>query len=187
MPPMPRLQRNEALLLVIDVQEKLMPVIDRAEEVEANIERLVRGCHVLDVSPLLTEQYVKGLGRTVPRVRRALEETFGYVPVEKVSFSAKGEGEFVAELRRLRKKQIIVAGVETHVCVYQTVGDLLAAGYEVTVIADAVSSRTAENKAIALQRMASDGAKLSSTEMVLYELLGVSGTDEFAQILKLVK
>jgi len=155
---MTRLQRHEALLLVIDVQEKLMPVIDRAAEVEANIERLVRGCHVLDVPPLLTEQYVKGLGRTVPRVRRALEETFGYEPIEKSSFSAKGEGEFVAALRGLRKKQILVAGVETHVCVYQTVGDLPANGYDVTLIADAISSRTAENKAIALQRMSRDGA-----------------------------
>jgi nicotinamidase-related amidase len=184
---MTRLQRHEALLLVIDVQERLMPVIDRAAEVEANIERLVRGCHVLDVPPLLTEQYVKGLGRTVPRVRLALEETFGYAPIEKSCFSAHGAGEFQAALRGLRKKQILVAGVETHVCVYQTAGDLLAAGYDVTLIADAISSRTAESKAIALQRMSHDGAKLSSTEMALFELLGVAGTDEFAQILALVK
>ena len=184
---MTRLQRHEALLLVVDVQEKLMPVIDGAAEVVANIERLVRGCHVLDVPPLLTEQYVKGLGRTVPRVRRALEETFGYEPIEKSSFSANGAGEFQAALRGLRKKQILVAGVETHVCVYQTVGDLLAAGYEVTLIADAISSRTVENKTIALQRMSRDGAKLSSTEMALFELLGVAGTDEFTQILALVK
>ena len=184
---MTRLLRHEALLLVIDVQEKLMPVIDGAAEVEANVERLVRGCHVLDVPPLLTEQYVQGLGRTVPRVRRALEETFGYAPIEKTCFSANGAGEFQAELRRLRKKQILVAGVEAHVCVYQTVGDLLAGGYDVTLIADAISSRTAENKAIALQRMSHDGARLSSTEMALFELLGVSGTDEFAQILALVK
>ncbi len=184
---MSRLQRQEALLLVIDMQEKLMPVIDRADEVEANVERLVRGCHVLDVPALLTEQYVKGLGKTVPRVRRAFEETSGYAPIEKMSFSAKGEGELVAALRGLRKKQLLVAGVETHVCVYQGVADFLAAGYEVTLIADAVSSRRAENKEIALQRMAGEGAKLSSTEMALFELLGVAGTDEFAQILKLVK
>lgn len=184
---MTRLQRHEALLLVIDVQEKLMPVIDRADDVEANVERLVRGCHVLDVPPLLTEQYVKGLGATVPRIRRAFEETFGYAPIEKNCFSANGAGELQAELRRLRKRQIIVAGVEAHVCVYQTVTDLLAAGYQVTVIADAVSSRSAENKAIALQRMANEGAKLSSTEMALFELLGVADTDEFREILALVK
>jgi nicotinamidase-related amidase len=184
---MTRLLRHDALLLVIDVQEKLMPAIDRAAEVEANIERLVRGLHVLDVPALVTEQYVKGLGGTVPRVRRALEETAGYAPIEKMSFSAKGEGEFVAALRGLRKKQVVVCGIETHVCVYQTVSDLLAAGYEVTIAADAVSSRSAENKAMALERMARDGAKLSSTEMVLFELLGVAGTDEFREIIKLVK
>lgn len=164
-----------------------MPVIDRAAEVEENIERLVRGCHVLDVAALVTEQYVKGLGRTVPRVRQALEETAGYAPVEKMCFSAKGEGEFVAALRGMRKKQVLVCGIEAHVCVYQSVRDLLANGYEVTLIADAISSRTAANKEIALRRMTSDGATLSSTEMALFELLGVSGTDEFAQILELVK
>jgi nicotinamidase-related amidase len=184
---MSRLQRHEALLVVIDVQEKLMPVIDRADEVARNIERLVRGCHVLDVPPVLTEQYVKGLGPTIAPLRRVFEETFGYHPIEKACFSANGAGEFQAELRARRKRQILVAGVEAHVCVYQTVTDLLAAGYDVTVIADAISSRTAENKAIALQRMTSEGAKLSSTEMVLFELLGVAGTDEFASILKLVK
>ena len=164
-----------------------MPAIDRADEVEANVERLVRGCHVLDVPPLLTEQYVKGLGATTPRVRRAFEETFGYAPIEKNCFSANGAGEFQAALRQLRKKQVIVAGVEAHVCVYQTVADLLATGHQVTVIADAVSSRTAENKALALQRMAGDGAKLSSTEMALFELLGGADTDEFRRILALVK
>jgi nicotinamidase-related amidase len=184
---MPRLQRHDALLLVIDVQEKLMPVIDRGDDVAANVERLVRGCHVLDVPPLLTEQYVKGLGATVPRVRRAFEETFGYTPIEKNCFSANAAGELQAALRQLRRKQIVVAGVEAHVCVYQTVTDLLAAGYQVTVIADAISSRTAENKAVALQRMAGEGAKLSSTEMALFELLGAADTDEFRQILALVK
>jgi nicotinamidase-related amidase len=184
---MTRLSRHEALLLVVDVQEKLMPAIDRADEVEANVERLVRGCHVLDIPPLLTEQYVKGLGATVPRVRRAFEETFGYTPIEKNCFSANGAGEFQAALRQLRKKQIVVAGIEAHVCVYQTVTDLLASGHQVTVIADAISSRTAQNKAIALQRMASEGAKLSSTEMALFELLGAADTDEFRHILALVK
>lgn len=164
-----------------------MPAIDRAGDVEANVERLVRGCHVLDVPPLLTEQYVKGLGATVPRVRRAFEETFGYTPIEKNCFSANAAGELQAALRQLRKKQIVVAGVEAHVCVYQTVTDLLAAGYQVTVIADAVSSRTPENKSIALQRMAGEGAKLSSTEMAVFELLGAADTDEFRQILALVK
>jgi len=184
---MTRLHRTDSLLLVIDVQEKLMPVIDRADDVIRNIARLVRGFHLLDVPALITEQYVKGLGPTVAEVRGAFEESGGYTPIEKSCFSANGAGEFQAEMRRLKRKQIVVAGVETHVCVYQTVTDLLATGHEVTLATDALSSRTPENRDVAIRRMAAEGAKLSSTEMVLFELLGVSGTDEFRAIARLVK
>ena len=164
-----------------------MPVIDGHEEVARNIERLVRGCHILGVPALLTEQYVKGLGRTIESVRRAYEETIGYRPIEKACFSAHGCEPFTAQLAALERKQLLVAGVEAHVCVHQTVLDLLGAGYDVTLIADATSSRTPQNKAIALQRMLSEGAKISSTEMVLFELLRVSGSDEFRAISRLIK
>jgi len=165
-----------------------MPVIDRHVEVAANVERLIRGCHLLDSIPILvTEQYVKGLGQTIEPLRDVLAETAGYQPVEKECFSAQGCGEFQAAMRMLKKKQVIVAGIETHVCVYQTVTDLLAAGYDVTIIADAMSSRTAENRDLAIRRMVSDGAHLSSTEMALFELTVNSGTDEFRAIAKLVK
>ncbi len=184
---MHRLHRAEAFLLAIDVQEKLMPAIDGHEMVARNIERLVRGCKVLDVPPLLTEQYVKGLGPTIPGVRRAFEETFGYEPIEKNCFSGYGCAEFVTALRLLNRKHAIVAGVETHVCVYQTVLDLLANGHAVTLATDALGSRAASNKDVALRRMASEGAKLSSTEMVLFEMLVNAGTDEFREISRLVK
>lgn len=184
---MTRLHRAESFLIVIDVQQKLMPVIDDRESVERNIERLVRGCKVLDIPAILTEQYVQGLGPTVPAIRSAFEETSGYEPIEKSCFSGYGCPEFVMATRNLHRKQAIVAGVEAHVCVYQTVGDLLANGYDVAVIADAVSSRTPANKEIALRRMVSDGARLSSTEMVLFELTVTSGTDEFREIVRLVK
>ena len=165
-----------------------MPVIDRNAAVAANIERLIRGFHLLDTMPVVvTEQYVKGLGGTIEPLRRALEETAGYQPLEKACFSAQGNGEFQAALRLLKKKQVIVAGVEAHVCVYQTVIDLLAGGYDVTIVADAVSSRTAENRELAIRRMMSEGAHLSSTEMVLFELTVSSGTDEFRAISKLIK
>lgn len=176
-----RLTRPTTTLLIIDVQQKLMPVIDRADEVLRNIERLVRGSHILGIPALLTEQYVKGLGPTVDVVRVAFEETHGYRPMEKACFSA------VAAVSDSARRQIVVAGVEAHVCVYQTVIDLLAAGFEVTIVADAVSSRAPENKAIALQRMVAEGAKLSSTEMALFELCVTSGTDEFRAISRLVK
>ncbi|MEA2569122.1 MAG: hypothetical protein QOI24_1123 [Acidobacteriota bacterium] len=182
-----RLQRNDTLLVVIDVQEKLMRVIDRASEVESNIDRLVRGFHLLDVPSLLTEQYVRGLGPTTPAVRTAFEESGGYTPIEKSCFSSYGSSEFLAELRNLRRKHVVVAGIEAHVCVYQTVGDLIANGYDVTIVADAISSRTAENRETARRRMTGDGAHLSSTEMVLFELTVTSGTDEFRAISRLVK
>ena len=184
---MPRLQRSDALLVIIDVQEKLMPVIDRRADVERNIDRLIRGCHILDIPSLVTVQYVKGLGDTVPSIRTALEETGSYEPIEKSCFSGYGCGEFQTALRQSKKRQLLVAGVETHVCVFQTVSDLLAADFDVTIIADAVSSRTAENRDIALRRMTADGAQLSSTEMALFELLVNAGTDEFRAISKLVK
>jgi nicotinamidase-related amidase len=184
---MNRLHRADAVLIVIDVQEKLMPVIEGHEEVARNIERLVRGCHVLDVPALLTEQYVKGLGATIPSIKRAFEETSGYEPIEKNCFSGYGCAEFVTALRLLQKKQAIVAGIETHVCVYQTVIDLLANGTEVTIVADAVGSRDASNKDLALRRMVAEGTKLSSTEMALFEMLVTAGTDEFREIARLVR
>jgi nicotinamidase-related amidase len=184
---MTRLNRAEAFLVVIDVQQKLMPVIDDHESIVRNIERLVRGCKVLDIPAIVTEQYVRGLGPTVPAIRGAFEETSGYEPIEKSCFSGYGCPEFVMATRNLHRKQAIIAGVEAHVCVYQTVEDLLANGYDVTVIADAVSSRTPANKDIALRRMVSDGARLSSTEMALFELTVNSGTDEFREIVRLVK
>lgn len=182
-----KLDRNHAVLLVIDVQEKLMPVIEGAEEVVRNIDRLVRGCHVVGVPVLVTEQYVRGLGPTVESLRTALEESGGYRPIEKNCFSAAGCEPFTQQLAALGKRQVIVAGVETHVCVYQTLSDLKVAGFECTIVADAVSSRTASNREIALRRLESDSVKLTSTEMALFELLRVSGTEEFKAVSRLVK
>jgi nicotinamidase-related amidase len=176
-----RLDRDQTVLVVIDVQERLMPVIHERAEVEGNIERLIRGAHILGVPVIVTEQYVKGLGPTVAPLRAALEETSGYRPIEKDCFSAR------ACLPPLDRRQVLLAGVETHVCVYQTVLDLLGGGVAVWIAADAVSSRTARNRDIALQRMVSEGARLSSTEMALFELLGVAGTEEFRAIARLVK
>src|SRR5216684_2678954 len=184
---MSRLQRTDAFLIVIDVQQNLMPVIDDRETIERNIERLIRGSKVVDIPAILTEQYVQGLGPTVPSIRRVFEETSGYEPIEKGCFSGFGCAEFVMATRNLHRKQAIVAGIEAHVCVYQTVDDLLTNGFDVTIIADAISSRTPANKEIAIRRMIADGARLSSTEMVLFELTVSSGTDEFREISRLVK
>ena len=180
-----RLERSNTVLVIIDVQEKLMPVIDGAKAVLRNIDRLVRGAEILGVPALVTEQYVKGLGPTVDTIREALGDR--YRPIEKDCFSAHGCAAFTAQLRSMDRRQIVIAGVETHVCVYQTVMDLVGDGFEVTIAADAVSSRTPENREIALKRLISEGAKLSSTEMALFELTGMSGTDEFRAISRLIK
>ncbi|HEX7152611.1 MAG TPA: isochorismatase family protein [Thermoanaerobaculia bacterium] len=184
---MPRLTRDKAILVLIDVQEKLLPVIDGAKELVKNVDRLIRGTHALGIPAIVTEQYVKGLGPTVEPLRRVLEETHGYRPVEKACFSAHGCTAFTAQLAALERPQVLVAGVEAHVCVWQTVSDLLAAGCQVSVVADAVSSRSPRNRDIAIQRMVSEGAKLTSTEMALFELTVVSGTEEFKTISRLVK
>ena len=176
---MSRLDRNSAVLLVIDVQEKLMPVIDESDLVIRNIGRLIRGCRILGVPAIVTEQYAKGLGHTVPEVREALGDA--YRPVEKDCFSAAASIDFGG------RRQVLVCGVETHVCVYQTASDLLRAGLDVTLVGDALSSRTQDNKRTALERLQRDGAHLSSTEMALFELTVRSGTDEFRAVSKLVK
>ena len=180
-----RLDRNDAVLVVIDVQERLMPVIHDRFEVELNLERLIRGAQVLGVPVLVTEQYVKGLGPTIEPLRQALGES--YRPIEKQCFSAHGCAPFAAQLGALDRRQVLLAGVETHVCVYQTARDLLSDGKPVWIVADAVSSRTVRNRDIALQRMLADGAQLSSTEMALFELLGEAGTEEFRAISRIVK
>lgn len=182
-----KLHRNDTVLLIIDVQEKLMPVIHEHEEVLRNIERLLRGCHILGVPSIVTEQYVKGLGSTVAPIARALEELGPLQPIEKMCFSAQGCDVFAAQLAALARKQVLVTGVETHVCVHQTVQDLLEAQYSVFVVADAVSSRSPRNRDLALRRMEGDGARLTSTEMALFELLVESGTDEFRAVSRLVK
>lgn len=164
-----------------------MPVIHGADDVVRNIDRLVRGCHVLGIPAVVTVQYVQGLGGTVDTLRQTLVETTGYRPIEKNCFSAHGCEPFVAQLSSLERKQVLIAGVETHVCVYQTARDLVAAGFAVSIVADAVSSRTAENKDIALRRLTSEGVRLSSTEMALFELTVASGTEEFRAIARLVK
>lgn len=182
-----RLKRESIALAIIDVQERLMPVIDQRAAVEANLERLVRGAHVLGLPVIVTEQYVRGLGSTVASLRSALEETSGYLPIEKDCFSAAACEGFRETLGRLGRPQVLVAGVETHVCVLQTCLDLLEAGLEVAVAADAVSSRTAMNRDLALRRLERAGVTLVSTEMALFELLRRSGTDEFRSISRLVR
>jgi len=145
---------------------------------------LVQGAAILHLPVFATEQYRKGLGPTVPELAAAIPE---FAPLEKVAFSACGAADFIPALKSKQVSQAVLCGIEAHVCVCQTCLDLLDKGFRVFVVADAVSSRTPENYRVGVDRMRAAGAVIVSTEMVLFELLERAGTDEFKQILKLVK
>jgi nicotinamidase-related amidase len=174
------LERERAALVVVDVQEAFRPAVGEFESVAHNAGVLVQGARTLGLPVVVSEQYPKGLGRTVPEVGEHLE---GTDPLEKVVFSAcRAEG-FDLDGR----DQALVCGIEAHVCVEQTVQDLLDQDVEVHVAADAVTSRTALNRRLGLEKMERSGAWVTSTEMALFELVGRAGTDEFKQIQALVK
>jgi nicotinamidase-related amidase len=179
-----RIQRDKAAVVIIDIQEKLLPSIDQQSALLANAVRLVKGAQVLKVPMLVTEQYPKGIGRTVAALRDVMRDVR---PIEKLAFSACGVAPFMSQLEEKRIGDVILCGIEAHICVCQSALDLLQRGYRVFMVADAASSRTAENKSIGLRRMEQAGAVLVSTEMILFELLGHAGTEEFREILSLVK
>ena len=171
-------------LIVVDVQEKLARVMYEKEMLFENLQKLIKGVQILGIPIILTEQNPGGLGPTIPEVAHLLSDL---QPIPKLSFSCCGDGRFLQELEALNRQQVLIAGIEVHVCVYQTAVDLLRLGYEVQVVADAVSSRTAENRKIGLERVRSEGASLTSTETALFELLKVAEGAKFKEILNIVK
>jgi nicotinamidase-related amidase len=178
-----KLDRARAALAVIDVQEAFRPAVLDFEQVAGNVGVLVQGAQILGLPVIVTEQYPKGLGNTVPEVAGHLE---GVEPIEKVCFSAVAADGFPAALDAERD-QVVLCGIEAHVCVNQTAEDLLATGREVHVVKDAVSSRTADNRELGLHKMERSGATLTSVETALFELLRAAGTPEFKQVQALVK
>ncbi|HUU13441.1 MAG TPA: hydrolase [Terriglobia bacterium] len=180
------LDHRSSALVVLDLQTKLVPAIFEPERVIRNCQMLLKLAEVLKMPVVLTSHYTKGLGSIIPEIRQA---TPGIEPLEKTSFGCFGEPGFLPHLkdRAPLANSLLVAGVESHICVMQTVLGALASGYLVHVAADATSSRTRENWQIGLDRMQRAGAVISSTEMMVYELLRVSGTPEFKAILPLLK
>jgi nicotinamidase-related amidase len=175
-----KLDRDRTALVVIDVQEGFRKAIPAFERVAKATATLIEGAEAIGIPIVISEQYPKGLGETAPEVAEHLPE--GTRPLEKVVFSAaEAEGFDLAG-----RDQALVCGIETHVCVNQTVLDLLEDGAEVQVAEDAVGSRTEENKRIGLHKMEQAGATLTSVETALFELLGRAGTDEFKTIQKLI-
>lgn len=175
-----KLDAGRAALVVVDVQEGFRKAIPDFDRVAAATATLVRGAALLEVPVLVTEQYPKGLGATTPAVAEALPE--GVRPLEKLVFAASEADGFELGGR----DQVVICGIETHVCVNQTALDLLASGVEVQVAEDAVGSRFADTRRIGLARMERAGAVLTSVETALFELLGGAGSDEFKAVQKLI-
>lgn len=179
------LQRDRAVLVVVDLQEKLLPAIAEKERVLGRGLLLLRAARELEMPVVLTTQYERGLGPTVAEVRA---EAPGVTPVDKVAFGCFGSEDFLTRLSSFPgRDQLLVAGIESHICVAQTVLGALAKGYHVHVAADAVGSRHPENREIGLRRMERAGAVLSSTEMAVYELLVRSDGAAFKRLLPYLK
>lgn len=175
--------REHTALLVIDIQERLMPVIFESGKVFANVNKLLRGAEILNLETVITEQYPKGLGNTCKEVQLPEKANI----IEKTCFSSMLSTEVSDQLKLTNVKSLIICGVEAHICVLKTTLDALKEGYEVHVIADAVSSRTDDNKQLAIERLRQAGAYISSVEMILFQLMDYAGTDEFKAISKLIK
>ena len=179
------LRPERTALVVIDLQEKLLPAIAQRERVLRNGVLLLNLANVLALPVVLTTQYQRGLGPTVPEVLAAAP---GVAPLDKTSFGCFGSPEFLDRLKALGgRDQLVVAGIESHICVAQTVLGALERGYTVHVASDAVGSRSEENRAVGMSRMERAGALVSSTEMAIYELLGRSDAAAFKRMLPLLK
>ena len=178
------MRREQSLLLIVDIQEKLAPAILQADDVVANTIKLLHAAKQLNVPILASEQYPNGLGRTIPVLRELLPADSLF---DKPHFSCLGETGVADRLRQQQRKQIIICGMEAHVCVLQTAMDIKAAGFESIVVADAVSSRRAESRELGIARMRDAEIAIVNTEMVLFEWLGQAGTSEFKALLPLIK
>jgi nicotinamidase-related amidase len=178
------LQKKQTALLIIDVQEKINAVMLDREYLLKNTIKLIKGCKILGVPIFMTEQYPKGLGPTEPEIKEALGDIS---PMQKMTFSCCGVDGVLSILKKKNIKQVVIGGIEAHVCVQQTALDLLANGYQVHVIRDAVSSRKTTDAEAALARLQTAGAVISTVEAALFELLERAGTPQFKEISQLVK
>lgn len=179
------LRAQESVLVVVDVQERLLPAIHDSDRVVRNTGMLLKGAAALSVPVLVTEQYPRGLGPTVEAVRAHLPADTPVI--EKITFGSTGEPAFNAAIDGLKRRQIVLCGTEAHVCVLQTALGLRQQGHAVYLVADAVSSRTPANHTAALERMRAAGVTVVTTEMVLFEWMERAGTPVFKVVSALVK
>jgi len=179
-----RIIKEKTAGIIIDIQERLYPHMYEKETLSSALVTLILGLQLMDIPMLVSQQYTRGLGNTIEPIRELFDESSF---LEKTAFSCYDEPSFKDAFAGLGKKFIIVAGIETHVCVLQTALDLLEDGYIPVIIEDCVSSRREHDKTIAIARMRSEGAVVTTCESILFELCRCAGTDEFRNISRLVK
>lgn len=176
--------REDSLLLIIDIQQGMLKVIDSWETVAGKVKQLIQSANALEVPILLTEQYKKGLGETIPELAQKIQSP----PIfPKEHFSACLEEDFISTVQSFNRQKIVVVGMETHVCVLQTCLDLIAAGFQVHLVADAVASRVNQNRDIAIDILRQAGAVITSTEIIIFQWACRANTDAFRKILPIVK
>ena len=171
-------------MALIDMQVGFRPIMPEFDAVADRIGLLVEACRLLEIPMVVTEQYRKGLGPTAEQITKHFPA--GYVPIDKLTFSACGVGEFDLQLREHHAEQVMLCGIEAHICVSQTAHDLLQNGYQVHLLTDAIATRLPRNREVAIERLARAGAIISSIEMALFELCP-AGTPEFKQMQQLIK
>jgi nicotinamidase-related amidase len=175
---------ENSILIVIDIQGKLAHLMHAKEDLFVQVSKLIRAATLFEIPLCITEQVPAKLGRTIPEVALHLKE---HHPIEKSSFSCCGNDTFVKKLKESGRRQVLISGIEAHVCIYQTVCDLLAKQYDVQVVGDAVASRSVDDKYYALDRMKYLGAGLTSAEMIICEWLRTSEHPKFKEVTKLIK
>jgi nicotinamidase-related amidase len=178
------LSRTDAVLIIIDIQGNLAQAMDDKEKLFANNVKLIQGFKALNLPIIFTEQIPQKLGKTIPLI---LQELNGIVPIAKETFSCWDDRNFKEQLEGLNRRQIVLTGIECHICVYQTALDLMSNGFTVHLVTDAISSRTPENRQVGINAIKSAGARITSTEMVLFELLRTAADPKAKDIFKIVK
>ncbi|KXH87532.1 hydrolase [Sporosarcina sp. HYO08] len=176
--------KDQTVFVLVDVQGKLARIVHDSETIIENLGKLINCLRILDVPIIWLEQYPEGLGPTVEEVAQQLE---GLEPIPKMTFSACKTEAFMDALKATERQNVLVTGIETHICVYQTAAELKELNYNVQVVEDAVSSRTLANKQLGLEKMKALGILGTSVEMAIYELLETADAEEFKQILKVIK
>lgn len=180
-----RILAEDTMALVIDFQEKLMPVIHNNEELLHNTEILIKGLKTLGIPMIVTQQYTKGIGMTVPQITEIFGKDFCYE--DKVAFSCMDDENIAKKVTELGKKNVILCGVEAHICVLQTAIDLIEKGYNVILVEDCIGSRKINDKNIGVQRAIKEGVNLTTYESLLFELTRIAKGDVFKTISKLIK